>query len=122
MTDHTAQTIVRARLWLETNAWYKREVQPRLAGLSPVAEARVRHSDDEKLMGEYITIATTFAEALVALSRPNKIDIARVDRGDYVRTSHLAICEPCGHTYGEHAIVPGFEWLHRLCDGRFVKL
>jgi hypothetical protein len=122
MIDHTAQTIASARLWLETNAWYKREVQPRLAGSSPVAEARVHHSDDEKLMGEYIAIATTFAEALVALSRPNKIDAARVDRGDYVRMSHLTICEPCGRTHGEHAIVPGFEWLHRLCDGRFVKL
>ena len=75
------------------------------------------------------SIATSFAEALVEISRPHKVDTARIANGDWVRASHLMICEKalsgttkCGVAYIDHPRVPGYEWLHRLCDGRLVKL
>jgi len=54
--------------------------------------------------------------------RPYKPDIIRVDRGDYVRASGMVLCEICGVAYFDHAPVQGFEWLHRACDGRLLKL
>jgi hypothetical protein len=75
------------------------------------------------------------AIAIVELAggRPNAIDRRRVDEGDYVRAagdtecpgvirSHSSRVVECGRPYREHAVVPGIEWLRRLCDGRFVKL
>lgn len=75
------------------------------------------------------------AHALVELAggRPNKIDRRRVEEGDYVRAagdtecpgvirSHYSRVVECGRPYHEHPVVPGFEWLRRLCAGRFVKL
>lgn len=36
---------------------------------------------------------------------------------------HLAtICEECKHEYYKHPTVVGVHWLHKLCDGTFVKL
>jgi len=63
-----------------------------------------------------------FARAIVELSRPNKIDQARVEKADWYRASGHVECEQCGRPYYDHATVQGFEWLHRLCNGRFVKL
>jgi hypothetical protein len=54
--------------------------------------------------------------------RPYKPDLIRVERGDYVRASHLMVCDGCGCMYIEHSPVVGYEWLNRLCDGRLVKL
>lgn len=54
--------------------------------------------------------------------KPYKPDKKRVDNGDYVRASGLTICPTCGFEYFDHAPVTGYEWLTRLCDGRFVKL
>lgn len=62
-----------------------------------------------------------FADAIVEIMRPNRIDAARVDRGDWQRASPILVCA-CGAQYAEHGHVHGFEWLRRLCDGRFVKL
>jgi hypothetical protein len=63
-----------------------------------------------------------FARAIVELSRPNKIDQARVEAADWNRASGDVECSHCKRPYYGHATVQGFEWLHRLCDGRFVKL
>jgi len=63
-----------------------------------------------------------FARAIVELSRPNKIDQARVEACDWQRASGDVDCKHCKRPYYDHATVQGFEWLHRLCDGRFVKL
>jgi hypothetical protein len=54
--------------------------------------------------------------------RPYKPDQKRVDAGDYVRASGLAICDGCGFPYFDHPPVVGFEWLQRACDGRLLKL
>lgn len=83
-------------------------------------------------------IETDFIRALVELAggRPNKIDVLRVERGDWFRAAGDAECSgwhhpdgnraaggiSCGRPYRDHPSVPGFEWLHRLCDGRLVKL
>jgi hypothetical protein len=68
------------------------------------------------------------AEAIVELAggRPNRIDRWRVDLGDWTRAAGEAMCNyrivACGRPYHEHPVVPGFEWLRRMCDGRLVKL
>jgi hypothetical protein len=54
--------------------------------------------------------------------RPFKPDRIRVDRGDWERASGMCLCTICGCSYFDHANVRGYEWLNRLCDGRFVKL
>lgn len=54
--------------------------------------------------------------------RPSKADRVRVDRGDYVRASGMVTCDVCGCEYWQHATVQGFEWLHRACDGKLLKL
>jgi hypothetical protein len=54
--------------------------------------------------------------------RPYRPDVIRVERGDYQRASHLMKCNVCDCEYIEHEPVTGYEWLHRLCDGRLVKL
>jgi hypothetical protein len=64
----------------------------------------------------------SFAHAIVELSRPNKIDQERVERADWNRASGDVECPHCTHVYYDHPTVPGFEWLHRLCSGRLVKL
>lgn len=66
-------------------------------------------------------LVVPYAEAIVEIMRPNRIDAARVDRGDWHHASALSRCT-CGAEYADHAHVHGFEWLRRLCDGRFVKL
>lgn len=44
------------------------------------------------------------------------------------RASHLIVCAKCGLTYGRHPLEQmykscfGEPYLHRLCDGRLVKL
>jgi hypothetical protein len=98
MTQATADAIAYARDWIDDPG-----------GGEPGAQC------DE-------SIATTFAEALIELSRPSKPDKKRIDEGDYRRASGLVICRRCRYPFFDHPVVPGFEWLHRLCDGRFVKL
>lgn len=61
-------------------------------------------------------------EQAVPLRKAFRPDTKRIDAGDWVRASNLSVCEVCGYQYWEHADVPGFEWIHRLCDGRLVKL
>lgn len=53
---------------------------------------------------------------------PNKVDQRRVDHGDYIRAGGDVTCSACGFLYYDHPIVVGFSWLHRICDGRLVKL
>lgn len=53
--------------------------------------------------------------------KPCRPDAARVDRGDYVRAAGDTVCT-CGFLYYDHDTVRGYRWLHRLCDGRLVKL
>jgi hypothetical protein len=64
----------------------------------------------------------SFARAIAELSRPNKIDQARVEEADWNRASGDVECSYCEKPYYDHATVTGFPWLHRTCDGRFVKL
>lgn len=75
--------------------------------------------------GAFISLddARSFAEAVVMLAntRPNKIDAARVERGDYDRAAGDALCA-CGEVLHDHPVVPGIEWLRRRCDGKLVKL
>lgn len=65
--------------------------------------------------------AKTVADPVEA-KRPNRVDKHRIDHGDYVRASGDAYCKVCGHVYDDHPVVVGFEWLHRVCDGRLLKL
>lgn len=45
---------------------------------------------------------------------------------EFLRASHLAICQTCGKEYWQH---PPYTWgdptfllyLHKLCDGSFIK-
>jgi hypothetical protein len=74
-------------------------------------------------------IETDFIHAIIELAggRPNTIDRLRVNEGDYIRAAGDTECAgtrgfSCGLPYYDHPVVPGFEWLHRTCDGRFVKL
>lgn len=64
-------------------------------------------------------------EALEAdehLIRPARPDVKRVDRGDWTRAMSSCVCDICGFQFWEHAPVPGYMWMHRICDGRLVKL
>lgn len=54
--------------------------------------------------------------------KPFRPDLKRIDAGDWVRASQYCVCDVCGFQYWEHATVQGFEWIHRICDGRLVKL
>lgn len=65
-----------------------------------------------------------FARAVVELAgaRPNKIDAARADRGDWHRAAGDALCVSCESPLHDHPVVPGIEWLRRRCDGKLVKL
>jgi chromosome segregation ATPase len=55
-------------------------------------------------------------------SRPFRPDQKRMDRGDWSRASQYTVCEVCGCQFWEHATVQGYQWVHRICDGRLVKL
>lgn len=59
---------------------------------------------------------------LDAIKRPNKCDAERIERGDWIRASGDVGCDACGFQYRDHPLVPGFDWLHRTCTGRLVKL
>ena len=80
--------------------------------------------------GEVVELAREdLVRAVVELAggRPNGIDRLRVDEGDYVRAAGDAECPgsrgfSCGMPYRDHPVVPGFEMLHRTCDGRLFKL
>lgn len=61
-------------------------------------------------------------ESCVDERRPYKPDQIRVDRGEYDRAAGDTVCETCGCVYYDHAPVVGYSWLHRLCNGKFVKL
>ena len=54
--------------------------------------------------------------------KPYRPDAKRIDAGDWTRASGQCVCDVCGCLYFEHAPVQGFEWMHRICDGRLVKL
>jgi hypothetical protein len=64
------------------------------------------------------------ARAIVELAgaRPNKIDAARADFGDWDRSAGDAVCASCELPLYDHPVVPGIEWLRRRCNGRLVKL
>lgn len=55
-------------------------------------------------------------------ARPFRPDAKRIDAGDWTRACGQSVCDVCGYQYWEHATVQGFTWMHRLCDGRFIKL
>ncbi len=63
-------------------------------------------------------------EAIIELLkfRPFKPDRIRVDRGDYTRAGGDVVCSICGCCYYDHPNVRGYEWLHRACDGKLLKL
>lgn len=119
LTDRTLQAISQARCFVDERPSPLAYIQ-RLGAI--VGEASAIEAS-----------ARMLAEALLELARPNKIDAERIDKGDWHRASGEGICGGrvidregtrggCGHAYAEHPVVPGFEWLRRLCDGRLVKL
>lgn len=55
-------------------------------------------------------------------AKPFRPDVKRINSGDWIRSSSQCVCDVCGYQYWEHATVPGFMWMHRICDGRLVKL
>jgi hypothetical protein len=91
-----------------------------------LAVTKARNLVQQFQPGAHISLddARSFAEAVVALAgaRPNKVDAARVDRGDYERAAGDALCASCGSALHDHPVVPGIEWLRRRCDGKLVKL
>ena len=40
----------------------------------------------------------------------------------FIHASGDCICKECGFEYRDHPIVLGCEWLHALCNGKYVKL
>lgn len=55
--------------------------------------------------------------------RPYQPDRVRVEEmNDWFRSPPDTICDICGCRYREHQPVPGYSWLHKLCDGLLVKL
>lgn len=53
---------------------------------------------------------------------PYRPDIVRVkEMADWEHVAN-ATCSICGCKYSAHQPVPGFTWLHKLCDGNLVKL
>jgi hypothetical protein len=91
-----------------------------------VAVTKARNLVQRFQRGSFVSLddAREFAEAVVALAgaRPNKIDAARGDRGDWDRAAGDALCVSCESPLHDHPIVPGIEWLRRRCDGKLVKL
>lgn len=55
-------------------------------------------------------------------AKPFRPDVKRMDRGDWIHSSSQCVCAVCGFQFWEHATVPGYMWMHRICDGRLVKL
>jgi hypothetical protein len=55
-------------------------------------------------------------------SKPFRPDVKRMDAGDWIHSSSQCVCTVCGFQFWEHATVPGYMWIHRICDGRLVKL
>ncbi len=62
------------------------------------------------------------SEQSVASKKPFRPDQKRMDAGDWQRASQYSVCPVCELEYWEHATVQGFEWVHRICDGKLVKL
>ena len=61
-------------------------------------------------------------EHLEDRAKPSRPDVKRMDACDWTHASNLCVCQVCGFQYWEHATVPGYTWIHRICDGRLVKL
>lgn len=70
------------------------------------------------LDGEVMSLAV----ALAARCKPSRGIAARVDRGDFVRTSGNAVCSLCNEILYDHPTVNGYTWLRHACDGRLLKL
>ncbi len=62
------------------------------------------------------------ASSVSAQERPKMPDAKLVGDGRWLRAGGACVCETCGFEYRDHDTVRGFRWLHRLCDGRLVKL
>jgi predicted nuclease with TOPRIM domain len=79
--------------------------------------------DYEHQLHEALAQVERMDERLEHLStKPFRPDVKRMDAGDWTHASSICVCDACGYQYWEHAHVPGYEWVHRLCDGRLVKL
>lgn len=57
-----------------------------------------------------------------ANAKPFRPDRKRIDAGDWTHAMSSCVCETCGYQFWEHPTVPGYAWMHRICDGRLVKL
>ena len=54
---------------------------------------------------------------------PNEPDRIRVEEMyDWSKAQPDDICEVCGCRLAQHQRVPGYPWLHKLCNGQLVKL
>ena len=54
---------------------------------------------------------------------PNQHELLRLATGDMIRASGNCVCLACGELYYDHLRVEEpYEFLRRICDGRFVKL
>lgn len=45
-----------------------------------------------------------------------------IEKGKWQEESLEKVCTECGKEYYKHPTVVGFKWLHKLCNGGFVKL
>lgn len=50
------------------------------------------------------------------------LDAARIQKGEYIRTSGEAICQECGAAFYNHPKVQGALWLNRGCPNTLLKL
>ena len=59
--------------------------------------------------------------------KPTRQEVSRIegrtlDRSGWYRASGAKVCDACQKEYWQHPYVYGYDWLHRICNGDFVKL
>lgn len=52
----------------------------------------------------------------------SEVDRRNIEAGNWKRAGGGSLCEQCGYQYYDHRAIVGSGGLHRLCDGRLVKL
>lgn len=53
---------------------------------------------------------------------PDEADLAKIESGEWRRTSGESICVVCENPYWKHPVLHHHAWLHRICDGLLAKL
>lgn len=103
----------------------RRLVKKREAELADMQADLDRAEEDSRRYERQLDDAAEQLERMEQLedsAKPSRPDVKRMDAGDWTRSSSMCVCQVCGFQFWEHATVPGYAWIHRICDGRLVKL